>query len=116
MCYNITAMKFIEYLKHKFAFHLFSAFAWILLYEFYQMSKVDGGGIFIMLIIPIWGLILFTLSIILLIEHIAKHNISNSFIINNQFYNIIWIIGLIISSLFTIFITYGVLLTVFKIY
>ena len=109
-------MKFIEYLKHKFAFHLFSIFGWVLLYEFYQMSKVDGGGIFIMFLIPIWGVILFALSIILLIEHIVNHNISNSFIINNLFYSIIWIIGLIISVIFTLFIIYSLLLLALKIY
>ena len=116
ICFTITTMKFIEYLKHKFAFHLFSIFGWILLYEFYQMSRVDGGVTFIILIIPIWGLILFTLSIILIIEHIANHNISNSFIINNLFYNIIWIIGLIISVIFTLFIIYSLLLLALKIY
>ena len=112
----IATMKFIEYLKHKFAFHLFSIFGWILLYEFYQMSKVDGGVIFIMFLIPIWGVILFALSIILLIEHIVNHNISNSFIINNLFYSIIWIIGLIISVIFTLFIIYSLLLLALKIY
>ena len=80
------------------------------------MSKVDGGGIFIMFLIPIWGLILFTLSIILIIEHIVNHNISNSFIINNLFYNIIWIIGLIISVVFTLFIICSLLSIVLKIY
>lgn len=80
------------------------------------MSKVDGGSIGIILLIPIWGIILFTLSIILLIEHIVNHNISNSFIINNRIYNIIWFLGIIISILFTIFIIYGVLLIMFKIY
>lgn len=115
MCYNITAMKFIEYLKHKFAFHLFSICGWILLYELYQISKVDGGGTFIILLIPIWGLILFTLSIILIIEHIVNHNINNSFIINNLFYSIFWFIGLIISVLFTLFIICSLLSIVLKI-
>jgi len=114
--FTITTMKFIEYLKHKFAFHLFSIFGWFLLYELYQISQIDGGGIAIMLLIPIWGIILFVLSIILLIEHIANHNISNSFIINNLFYNIIWIIGLIISVIFTLFIIYSLLSIVLKIY
>lgn len=114
--FTINTMKFIEYLKHKSAFHLFSISGWILLYEFYQMSKVDGGGIFIILLMPIWGIILLALSIILLVEHIANHNISNSFIINNPFYNTIWIIGLIISILFTLFIICSLLSIVLKIY
>ena len=116
ICFIIALMKFIEYLKYKFAFHFCSIFGWILLYDFYQMSKVDGGGIFIMFLIPILGIILFALSIILLIEHIVNHNISNSFIINNLFYSIIWIIGLIISVIFTLFIIYSLLLLALKIY
>ena len=116
ICYTITTMKIIGYLKHKFAFHLFSIFGWFLLYELYQISQIDGGGIAIMLLIPIWGIILFVLSIILLIEHIANHNISNLFIINNKIYNVIWFLGLIISMLFTILIIYGILSIVLKLY
>ena len=108
-------MKFVSYLKHKFTFHLFSIFGWLLLYELYQISKVDGGGTAIIFLIPFWGIILFTLLITLLIEHITNHNINNSLIINNLLYNIIWIIGLIISVLFTLFIISSLLSAVLKI-
>lgn len=66
-------MKFIDKLKHKFAFHLFSIFGWVILYELYQIYNVDGGKIFFMFLIPFWGIILFVLLIILLVEHIVNH-------------------------------------------
>ncbi|MDY6359142.1 MAG: hypothetical protein SPL73_01730 [Cyanobacteriota bacterium] len=96
-------MKFIAKLKNKFAFHMFAAFGWIIAYEFFKMSNIDGGGIFIIILISVWLLVLLLLSIVLAIEHIANHDIQIKFFIENKLYNILCFIGFLISSIFTLF-------------
>ena len=103
-------MKFIAKLKNKFAFHMFAAFGWIIAYEFFKISNIDGGGIFIIIfgifiiiLISVWLLVLLLLSIVLAIEHIANHDIQIKFFIENKLYNILCFIGFLISSIFTLF-------------
>ena len=102
-------MKFIDKFKQKVAFHLFSFLGWITLYLYYQLTKIDGGGIFFVLFIPIFDLILLILFIVLLIEFTIGHKIKNKFILENKFYHIIWLGGEIIAIyLTTIYIWEGI--------
>lgn len=93
-------------LKNTFGLNLFALLGYLpicfLLYIYlFKQGNFPTIGIFIYTFM--FGCLVGLSLLIGIIELVAKHKVENNNILKNNHYNIIWVIGFISSSLFTLF-------------
>ena len=74
---------------------------WEILYIFFMQGNFPTIGIFIYTFR--FGCFVGLSLLIYIIELVVKHKVGNNIILKNNHYNIIWLVGFISSSLFTLF-------------
>jgi len=92
-------------LKSKIGLNLFALLGYLaigfLLYICFMQGNFPTIGIFIYTFM--FGCFVGLSLLIYIIELVVKHKVGNNIILKNNHYNIIWLVGFISSSLFTLF-------------
>ena len=95
-------MKFLE-LKNKIGMNLSYVCGWVALYYVFVWPYFlsDGAYFALIFVFPIIEAVILVCFVITLIEIGFEHKIQNKFILENKFYNVIWLIGMFVSFLLT---------------